>query len=62
MGSVLTQDGEAAEDILLKIQNVQVAFNRLNKIWKDRKICIKTKIKLFNSNMKSILLYEAEIW
>ena len=34
----------------------------LKKIWNSREIGISTKVRLFNSNVKSVLLYGAETW
>ena len=34
----------------------------LNKIWRTQKLRLKTKIKIFNSNVKSVLLYGSETW
>ena len=31
-------------------------------IWKSKRLALKTKIKLYNSNVKSVLLYRAECW
>jgi hypothetical protein len=34
----------------------------MGSIWKARNISLKTKVLLFNSNVKTILLYGAETW
>jgi hypothetical protein len=34
----------------------------MGSIWKARNISLKTKVWLFNSNVKTILLYGAETW
>ena len=34
----------------------------MGSIWKARNISLKTKVRLFNSNVKTILLYGAETW
>ena len=34
----------------------------MGSIWKTRKISWKTEVRLFNSNVKTILLYGAETW
>ena len=38
------------------------ALARLRKIWKMRKLSMKTKIRLLNSMVKSILMYGCESW
>ena len=34
----------------------------LKKVWNSREIDTSTKVRLFNSNVKSVLLYGAETW
>jgi hypothetical protein len=38
------------------------AFGTLHKIWNSRACSIGTKLRLFNSNVKSVLLYGCETW
>ena len=40
----------------------RTAFNMIGYIWKARNISLKTKVQLFNSNVKTILLYGVETW
>ena len=40
----------------------QGCFQQLQNIWKSKKLALKTKIKLYNSNVKSVLLNGAECW
>ena len=34
----------------------------LSKIWKSKLIKLKTKMRIFNSSVKSVLLYSSETW
>ena len=34
----------------------------MNKVWKDQKLALKTKLRLFDSIMISVLLYGCETW
>ena len=34
----------------------------INTIWKSKKYGLKTKMKIYNSNVKSVLLYGSECW
>ena len=45
-----------------RVAKARAAFKTLDKIWRDRTISTKTKIRLFNSNVKSALLYGCETW
>ena len=37
-------------------------FRMLSNIWKPKEIGLRTKLKFFNSNVKSVLLYGSETW
>ena len=45
-----------------KIGKARTTFNILNNIWKTKNISLNTKLKIFNSNVKSELLYGSETW
>ena len=62
LGSKVTCSGGREEDIQQRIQKSKVAFNSLAAIWKSRKYRTETKLRIFNSNVKSVLLYGAETW
>lgn len=62
LGSIVTKDGGANEDIGARIQKAKLAFASLNKFWSSSTINRKTKIRVFNSNVKSVLLYACETW
>ena len=38
------------------------AFVMLKNIWASRRISMRTKLRIFNSNVKSVLLYGSETW
>ena len=62
LGSVIDSHGGTEADIKARIAKATTAFQQLKKIWRANKISLKTKIKLFNSNVKSVLLYGCETW
>ena len=62
LGSVLDKNGGTDEDIKARIGKARTAFVMLGKIWKATNISVKTKLKLFNSNVKPVLLYGSETW
>ena len=62
LGSVMDLKGGTEADVKARIGKARVAFIALNKIWKDRKLSLRTKLRLFNSNVKSVLLYGCETW
>jgi hypothetical protein len=50
----------STEDVRLSKANR--AFNQLQKVWKSSDISLRTKLRIFNSNVKSVLLYGHETW
>jgi hypothetical protein len=62
LGSVINQQGGTDEDVKSRIGKARAAFTTLKNIWKSQQISTKTKIRLFNSNVKSVLLYGSESW
>ena len=62
LGSTINKTGGTEEDVKARIQKARVAFIMLRKIWRAKRIKINTKMRLFNSNVKAVLLYGAETW
>ena len=60
LGSIIDQQGGTDADVNARI--ARIAFIQLKKIWAPRELSLNTKIRLFNSNAKSVLLYGAETW
>ena len=62
LGSVIHSEEGAKADITNRINKARNAFMSLINIWKSKQYSLKTKIKLYNSNVKSVLLYGSECW
>ena len=62
LGSMVDDKGGTTADIKARLGKARAAFISLNNIWKDNALSIKTKVKVFNSNVKSVLLYGSETW
>ena len=62
LGSTITTDGGALTDALSRISKARSAFAQLHRIWSSSSISVHTKIRLFNFNVKSVLLYGCETW
>ena len=62
LGSVINITGGTYEDVLARIGKARSAFNTLASIWRSREITTTTKLRIFNSNVKSVLLYGSETW
>ena len=62
LGSLISNDNGAHKDIHVRINIARGAFSRLRNIWKSKQYSFKTKIRLYNSNLKAVLLYGSEFW
>ena len=60
--SVVSKDGETDEDIKSRINKARHVFNTLRQIWRSKALSIRNKIRIFNTNVKSVLLYGSETW
>jgi hypothetical protein len=62
LGSIVTGGDGADEDVTSRIKKGNVAFVQLYRIWKNKNIRMKTKLNIFNRNVKAVLLYGCETW
>lgn len=62
LGSIINNNGGTREDINSRIKKGRAAYGALQKVWSSPLISRKTKVKIFNSNVKSVLLYGCETW
>jgi hypothetical protein len=62
LGSVVTNTGGADEDVENRIRLANVAYGALREIWSTNNISRRLKLQIFNSNVKSVLLYGCETW
>jgi hypothetical protein len=62
LGSLVKIDGGAEEDVKNRISKANIAFSQLNNIWTAGYLSLKTKIRIFESNVKSVLLCGCETW
>jgi hypothetical protein len=62
LGSVVSTTGGADEDVKARIRKSQQAFVILMPVWRARSLSLKTKLRIFASNVMSVLLYGCETW
>ena len=60
LGSKVTKEDGASEDMKSRLQKANNTFLSLNQVWKSSVYSVKTKVKIYNSNVKSILMYGSE--
>ncbi|XP_033118518.1 uncharacterized protein LOC117118125 [Anneissia japonica] len=62
LGATISKERGTDNDISRRIALAQTAFKLLDKIWNSNIYKKKTKLKIFKSNIISVLLYSAETW
>ena len=62
LGSVVDQQGGTDWDVTTRIGKARAAFVMLKNIWASGGISMRTKLRIFNSSVKSILLDGCETW
>ena len=60
--SIVSTTGGTDEDITARKKEAQQAFSIFKPAWRRRALRTCTKIRIFNSNVKSVLLYRSETW
>ena len=54
--------GDSEPDVKRRISKASQAFSMLKNIWKSKKLSRNTTIRIFRSNVVSVLLYGCESW
>ena len=62
LGSIVDKQGGTDMDIGARIGKARATFIMLKNIWNSKVIGAQTKLRIFNSNVKSVLLYGSETW
>ena len=62
LGSVLSESGGTEEDVPSRMKEANGVFVQLYPMWRNLNISKEVKIRIFNTNVKSILLDACETW
>ena len=62
LGSVVASNGGAEDDVGARINKARHAFITLRRVWNSSALSKTTKVRIFNTNVKTILLYGSETW
>nr|KAG5704999.1 hypothetical protein BaRGS_022841 [Batillaria attramentaria] len=62
LGSVVNGQGGTDRDVTARIGKARAAMVMLKNVWASKVVSIRTKLRIFNSNVKSVLLYGCETW
>jgi len=56
------KDGGTEEDVASRIKKANGVFVQMYPVWRNHNISKGVKIRIFNTNVKSVLLYDCETW
>ena len=62
LGSIVNKTGVAEQDITARVGKARSSFNKFTKVWKSSQYSMRTKTRIFNSNVLTVLLYGSETW
>ena len=62
LGSVMDADEGSTADISTRLKKARAAYYKLRKVWASGQHRRKTKLRIYKSNVMSVLLYGAECW
>jgi len=58
----VSESGGTEEDVASRIKKANGAFVQLYPVWRYLNMLQEVKIRIFNTNVKSVLLYACETW
>ena len=59
---IVSKKGGCDEDIRSRLGKARAQFNRMHGIWNSPIFSIKTKVRLFNTTVISVLIYGCDTW
>ena len=62
LGSFISSDGNIDKEVAARIGLAAHAFKSLSNVWKSKTLSTKIKLRIYQSNVRSTLLYAAETW
>jgi hypothetical protein len=62
LGSIFNSDASSQQDILHRIALASSTFQGMCRIWENKRITLRVKGNIYNSCVRSVLLYGAEAW
>ncbi|VDP30683.1 unnamed protein product [Schistosoma margrebowiei] len=62
LGSIIDEQGGSDADVKARIGKARVAFLQLKNIWISKQPSTNIIVRIFNNNVKTVLLYGAKTW
>ncbi|VDP27808.1 unnamed protein product [Schistosoma margrebowiei] len=62
LGGIIDEQGGSDADVKARIGKARAAYLQLRNILISKQLSTNTKVRIFNTNVKTVLLYGAETW
>ncbi|VDP75376.1 unnamed protein product [Schistosoma mattheei] len=62
LGSIINEHGRSDADVKALIGKARAVYLQLKDIWNSKQFSTNTKVRIFNTNVTTVLLYGAETW
>ncbi|VDO84773.1 unnamed protein product [Schistosoma margrebowiei] len=62
LGSIIDEHGGCDANVKARIGKARAAYIQLKNIWNSKQLSTNTKVRIFNTNVKTVLLYGSETW
>ncbi|VDO55444.1 unnamed protein product [Schistosoma margrebowiei] len=62
LGSIIDEHGGSDADVKARIGKATAAYLQLRNIWNSKHLSTNTKVRISNTNVKTVLLYGAKTW
>ncbi|CAH8460230.1 unnamed protein product [Schistosoma curassoni] len=62
LGSIIDEQGGSDADVKARIGKARAVYLQLKNIWNSKQLPTNTKVRIFNTNIKTVLLYGTETW
>ena len=62
IGRYISHNGSCEKDIRVGVGKATAVFGKMSKIWKNKCISLKVKMRLYEAIVLSAVLYSAEVW
>ncbi|VDP00826.1 unnamed protein product [Schistosoma margrebowiei] len=62
LNCIIDEQGESDADVNVRIDKARTAFPQLKNIWNSKQPSTNIKVRILNTNVKTVLMYGAETW
>ncbi|VDP48894.1 unnamed protein product [Schistosoma margrebowiei] len=62
LGSIIDEQGGSDADVKARICKARAPYLQMKNIWNSKRLSTNNKVRIFNTNVKTVLLYGAETW